>query len=685
MTPTLSILPLGDIAPSRTNPRKHFDQTRLEELAASIRESGVHTPVLVRPLPAHRLEDTAGMDPRPQWELIAGERRLRASAMAGVATIPALVRAMTDGQVLEAQIVENLQRDDLTELEEAEGYEALMQHGTAEDGTRPDALAVANKIGKSKSYVYARLKLLDLCTEARDALRAGKLDGSRALLIARIPDGKLQIKALAEATITDFDGQPSYSARSFAHWCQQNVMLRLDTARFNRADSTLVPAAGPCATCPKRTGANPDLFADVKAADVCTDPACFRQKEDAHHQRTLQQATERGQTIITGREAKALIPNNWSKRVEGHLRLDSIEDSPDGKKTIRQLVAKHMEREGIQPVLIEDPHAASGTKPDLIAVLPHDQAAQLLRAAGRTEYADDAQAQGERKAKQAKAEAAAKAKVDYEAAWRMGVVERVGAHISTPGHVCHVGDLDTVTLSAALLRHITLAEARGLRADPAKHVAKLLGLGKVAPHEGIRQHLQDCPADQLPGRLLLLLAVQDTEHRHWLPEDHDQADNPALHLAAELCSIDIDTVQADARAELKAQVKAKAAKEAETKAKPGETKAVKAETKGVKTKKPPKTTATQAQQGIAQALQAADATADPAPAPQVKLRALFIGQRVQVNSTASRAAKAHIGRLGRVSAQQGDCAWHVLLDPRKRGGVAEPATFDRSELEAVEA
>ncbi|MEN9905696.1 MAG: hypothetical protein RLZZ555_2261, partial [Pseudomonadota bacterium] len=186
-------LPLAVLVTSPTNPRKHFDHARLQELADSIRATGVHQPILVRPLPGSRMQETfdihaasGGLQPRPTHEIVAGDRRFRACQLAGLATVPAMVRALTDDQVLEIQIIENLQRDDLTELEEAEGYEALMQHS----GLSADA--VGAKIGKSRSYVYGRLKLLELGPDGREALREGRMDASHALLIARIPDTKLQ-------------------------------------------------------------------------------------------------------------------------------------------------------------------------------------------------------------------------------------------------------------------------------------------------------------------------------------------------------------------------------------------------------------------------------------------------------------------------------------------------------------
>jgi ParB/RepB/Spo0J family partition protein len=118
------------IVASRTNPRAlTFDQAKLQELATSIASIGVMQPILVRPLPAERLAGNqagARKDKRPVYEIVSGERRWRASQLAGARGIPRCA-AMTDDQVLEAQLVENLQRDDLHPLEEAEGYQRLCE------------------------------------------------------------------------------------------------------------------------------------------------------------------------------------------------------------------------------------------------------------------------------------------------------------------------------------------------------------------------------------------------------------------------------------------------------------------------------------------------------------------------------------------------------------------------------
>lgn len=180
----ISTIRLSRIERSPTNPRKTFVQAQLDELTESIRQHGILQPLLVRPI--------VGAEDR--YELIAGERRYRAAIAAELREVPALVRPMTDLQVLEVQLVENLQRADLHELEEAVGYERLLQaHGYTIDDLRA-------KVGKSRSYVFQRLKLLDLCEAARKAFYAEKLTLTTALLIARIPVDDLQKKALAEIT-----------------------------------------------------------------------------------------------------------------------------------------------------------------------------------------------------------------------------------------------------------------------------------------------------------------------------------------------------------------------------------------------------------------------------------------------------------------------------------------------------
>src|SRR5207244_9311739 len=132
------------------------DEAKLAELASNIRQHGVLQPVLVRPLP----NGEGGF-----YELVAGARRYRASQIAQRETIPATIRELTDTACLELQLIENLQRADVNELDEARGYAALMQ-------LQPDTYTVetlAEKVGRSEKYVYARLRLLHLIEDAQQA------------------------------------------------------------------------------------------------------------------------------------------------------------------------------------------------------------------------------------------------------------------------------------------------------------------------------------------------------------------------------------------------------------------------------------------------------------------------------------------------------------------------------------
>jgi ParB/RepB/Spo0J family partition protein len=176
------------ITPSLTNPRKRFDEAQLAELTDSVKRHDVLQPILLRP-----------NGKEGHYELVAGERRFRAAKAAGLVDIPATVRELSDTDVLEIQVVENLQREDLHELEEAEGYEKLLKC-THANGEKYTVEEIAAKVGKSRSYVFARLKLCALCPEARKAFYAGDLDASRALLIARIGHHDTQRQALKDVT-----------------------------------------------------------------------------------------------------------------------------------------------------------------------------------------------------------------------------------------------------------------------------------------------------------------------------------------------------------------------------------------------------------------------------------------------------------------------------------------------------
>lgn len=172
-------LQVGEIAPNPFQPRKMFQDEALQDLAASIREFGVIQPLLVR-----RTQDA--------YELIAGERRLRASKLAGLQEVPAVVRELSDQEMAELAMIENLQREDLHFLEEAEGFYKLLQNfGFTQD-------ALARRMGKSQSTVANKLRLLKLGAPVRQKIVEARLTERHARALLRLETQELQAKALQE-------------------------------------------------------------------------------------------------------------------------------------------------------------------------------------------------------------------------------------------------------------------------------------------------------------------------------------------------------------------------------------------------------------------------------------------------------------------------------------------------------
>ena len=181
---TPSTLKLTEIEPNREQPRKDFDEKALSELADSIREHGVLQPLLVRPLKDGR------------YQLIAGERRWRASRMAGLTEVPVIVRDLDDQAAMELALIENLQRTDLNIMEEAAGYRELMErYGMTQE-------VVAKRVGKSRPAVANALRMLALPEATARLVREGKLTAGHARALLGLPDSA-EIDPLAERVLAE--------------------------------------------------------------------------------------------------------------------------------------------------------------------------------------------------------------------------------------------------------------------------------------------------------------------------------------------------------------------------------------------------------------------------------------------------------------------------------------------------
>ncbi len=267
-------LPVITLTESPANPRQVFDEASLNELAESIRAQGILSPLVVRPKGQHT------------YEIVAGARRYRAAQRAGLEYVPVRITELTDAQAVEISIVENLQRRDVHPLDEANGYLALMRLDyTVEQ--------IAAKCGKSPAYVTARTRLAQLAPATVKAFTKDEIGVGHALLLAKLQPDEQQ-EALAACWQQGYTSGSKAKrillpVRHLQQWIEHNILLELAAAPFPKDDAQLVPEAGSCLECPKRTGHNTLLFADIGAnqPDSCSDPKCYQAKVDAFVKQTV--------------------------------------------------------------------------------------------------------------------------------------------------------------------------------------------------------------------------------------------------------------------------------------------------------------------------------------------------------------------------------------------------------------
>jgi ParB/RepB/Spo0J family partition protein len=292
----VSYFRLDQLQDSPTNPRN--DLGDLTELAASIGRMGVLQPILIRP---HPDLDDAHDD---RYEIISGHRRAAAARLAGLVEVPCrLCEGICDEQACEIQIVENLQRADLTPLEEAIGYRRLQEEYSQSVDD------IAERVGKSRAYVYAKLKLMALHEAGRAALAAGQISESVALLVARIPGEKLQAKAVK--TLTEEDYRRDASRESMAYRQAQGVIRQhfstnLRDAIWKLDDDSVIPDAGSCQACPQRSGNNREEYADIDDERVCMNPECYALKREATLKALMAKAEKQGK-VVPAKEAQGAI------------------------------------------------------------------------------------------------------------------------------------------------------------------------------------------------------------------------------------------------------------------------------------------------------------------------------------------------------------------------------------------
>ena len=287
--------------------RERFDEGDDEELARSVLHQGMLMPLLVRPFKGDH------------FEIVAGERRWRAAIAAGLEHVPCLVRALDDEDAVLAQLAENLQRTRLDPLAESRGYAALRQAGLSGG-------EIAKRLGRSRSVVYDRLKLIDLGSEARAALLDGRLSASTARLVARLPED-LQAEAIEETV--GYDGQP-LEVEHARLALEAEFVHDLEKAPFDVADETLPGSGrhGSCQGCRWRNG------------NQCANRACFAKRTEFWCERALDEHDGPVCRLTSGQGHEFAFEGDWRYQEIEDLPQPTLcllpADGPRGVATIRQ-------------------------------------------------------------------------------------------------------------------------------------------------------------------------------------------------------------------------------------------------------------------------------------------------------------------------------------------------------------
>lgn len=269
-----------------SNTRKEFDEADIKELSESIKQKGVLQPILLRPLPVP-LKD----NPKAKYQLVCGERRFRASKLAGKKDIPAGIRNMTDEEVIEIQITENLMRKDISPLDEAAAFKQILDTG------KINVEELGKRLGKEKDYINRRLRLNEMFPEFKKLLYSGQILLVHAFEIYKmtLADQQKFYEELKKDEALDLIH--TMTAKQLEEEINSRIVQSLKDAPFNPNDANLLAQVGACTACPKRSGNNPSLFG-TERGDRCFDKTCYTLKTDAAYESKLAAAIKDPETIL---------------------------------------------------------------------------------------------------------------------------------------------------------------------------------------------------------------------------------------------------------------------------------------------------------------------------------------------------------------------------------------------------
>lgn len=474
-------VPLDQLRPSPTNPRKSFPAASIEELAASFRTHGILQPLLVRPIGAAARYDGGDWHGLDYFEVVAGERRFRAARLNEVASVPVVVRFLTDDQVLEIQLIENDQREDVLPSEQAAAYGRFVAAGKTLG-------QIHAATGKSTGFIRSVLALGKVPAAALEAVDIGKLPRRTAEVIARIPNPT----ARAEAVKWVLAGDPNYHRSGkprqrddapltlveTSRMIERGFQVELKAAPFDRKALDLVDGVGSCTECPNRAANNAEAIEAGTRGDMCLDPVCYQAKVEAHGKRILAAAKEEGRKVLTKAEAKEVYPYSEHNPRSDFVDLDAKNYSDPKSRTYRQILKDKLKPE--QVAVCVSPHSGA-----VIELVKSDTIRRLLATAAPKSAPDAARKAAEKRDRD-------KAELRNATARLAG--KKVAETIIAGG---------AVLPPDKLLRPLVLVLIDSIWADAARLVAQRRGLGKGPPRD-----LLAAEAKKLGGADLFAVAAE---------------------------------------------------------------------------------------------------------------------------------------------------------------------------------
>ena len=517
-------IPVTALMPSPTNPRKIFNATRLAELAESMKGNiGQLQPLVVRELPTEKLPlDIIESGHNVGFEIVAGERRYRAAMLAGLTELDCTVKALTDRDVLEAQVIENNQREDVHPLEEADGFARILALPEYKDAGKPVEV-LAEKLGKSTKYVYDRIKLSNLTEEAKEEFLAGFMTAGHAILIARLTQED-QYEVITNMFYeTKWNGleysrderlpeedRESWSVRYLAKEIRYKSRP-LTGAPFDVGDAQLLPMAGACSSCPKF---EPD-------GSLCLDVKCYDRKCIANRNQV--------EAAVRAAGLEPVLLSNRSRTNEATI-YGTGEIIPATEET---------------PGAVPGIHEVTG---QLSWVVPQSKEREQDKRTPEQIEADRAE-----RAKQAERQSA-----ERKLKWTTELKARAEA---VP-HIVSGIPVDSITfMNHRVLRAVIASLAMRDRQSSMRTLLGRFGFVEPKQYDVYPRALRDWVSgietnSDLLKILIHVLTLHECDVKEW-----NTPEAPALEIFAEMCDVDLDFIRKEARDRLlaKAPKKSKAA------------------------------------------------------------------------------------------------------------------------------